>query len=254
MTDPEPRRRNRRVQPGAVPGQPPAPPTPSPAPPSDAPGLDAGSPGDTPPRRRDLRPLWWTLGMLALLGTLAASWFAFPVRTVAVQGNVRLSPAQVRQLAGLTPGFAWPYYGAWRAQGLRRSPWIESATVTRRFPDAVLVRVRERVPFARWQGPGGRIVTLAEDGRALPGARGVEGLPLLTGWGPDRRRDALFVARALRKYNVQSVAYTPSGITAKTGSATVWSGDLETLLKYAGAIVQFPDKELYIYPWGVSVQ
>jgi len=244
MTDPEPRRRNRRISP-----DPSAPHLPSaPASSSDVP--------EAPRPRRDLRPLWWTLGTLALAGVLAASWFAFPVRTVTVQGNVRLSPVQVRELAGLTPGFGWPYYGAWRAQGLRRSPWIQSATVTRRFPDAVEVRVQERVPFARWQEPGGRVVTLAEDGRVLPGARGggLESLPLLTGWGPDRRRDALFVARALRRYNVQSVAYTPSGITAKTAGGTVWSGDLRTLLKYAGAIVQFPEKELHIYPWGVSVQ
>lgn len=244
MTDPEPRRRNRRISP-----DPSAPHAPSAPPVSSADVAEV-----PPPPRRDLRPLWWSLGTLALLGALATSWFAFPVRSVTVQGNVRLSPAQVRQLAGLTPGFAWPYYGAWRAQGLRRSPWIQAATVTRRFPDAVEVQVQERVPFARWQEPGGQVVTLAEDGRVLPGARGVEALPLLTGWGPDRRRDALFVARALQKYNVRSVAYTPSGITAKTGSGTVWSGDPGTLLKYAGAIVQFPDKELHIYPWGVSVQ
>ncbi|WP_407636483.1 cell division protein FtsQ/DivIB [Deinococcus phoenicis] len=160
----------------------------------------------------------------------------------------------MRQLAGLTPGFSWPYYGAWRAQGLAHSPWVQSAVVTRRFPDAVDVRVVERVPFARWQRPDGSVVALAEDGTVLPGARLPDTLPLLSGWGPDRLRDALFVARALGQYNVQSVAYTPSGITAKTAGGTVWSGDLKNLLKYAGAIVQFPSKQIHIYPWGVSVQ
>ncbi|MEW6422392.1 MAG: FtsQ-type POTRA domain-containing protein [Deinococcota bacterium] len=191
---------------------------------------------------------------MIVAGLLAASWFALPIRTVTVEGNRQLSTAQVRQLAGLTPGFAWPYYGAWRAQGLRRSPWIKSAVVTRRFPDTVDVQVAERVPFARWQRSDGRVVALAEDGTVLPGAQKLEGLPLLTGWGPSRLEDALFVARALGQYNVQSVAYTPSGITAQTASATVWSGDLTNLLKYAGAVQQFPGKQIHIYPWGVSVQ
>ncbi|WP_026332215.1 cell division protein FtsQ/DivIB [Deinococcus apachensis] len=243
MTDPEPRPRNHRIT-AAPPALEPVPTTP-----------DAPVPEVPPTRlRRRWGRLWWTLGAVALAGALAASWFALPIRAVTVTGNTRLSEAQVRKLAGLTSGFAWPYYGTWRAQGLRRSPWISSAVVTRRFPDTVEVRVTERVPFARLQQPGGRVVVLAEDGMVLPGAREVDALPLLTGWGPGRVGDALFVARALRGYNVQSVEYTPSGITARTASGSVWSGDLRTLLKYAGALVQFPNKQIHIYPWGVSVQ
>jgi cell division protein FtsQ len=248
MTDPQPesqpRRRNRRVR--AVP----------PAPePSAAEVILPAAPAQAPTRRRvSPRALWGSLSGVLVAGALAASWFALPIRTVQISGNAHLSEAQVRELAGLTPGFAWPYYGAWRARGLRDSPWVQSAQVTRRFPDTVEVRLRERVPFVRWQAADGRVVALAEDGTALPGARNAGKLPLLSGWGPDRRADALFVARALRRYNVQSVAYTPSGLTARTAGATVWSGDLGTLLKYAGAIVQFPDKKLHIYPWGVSVQ
>jgi len=208
--------------------------------------------------RRDWRPLWWTLGTLLALGALVGAWVGLPIRQVKVEGNVRLSPAQVRQLAGLTPvfgsEFGWVYYGHWRATGLRKSPWIQSAVITRRFPDRVSVQVVERVPFARWKKRDGRIVAVAEDGRVLPGARNVGALPLLTGWGPSRADQALFIARALRQYNVQSVAYTPSGFTVKTATGTVWSGDLKYLLKYAGAVVQHPSKQIYIYPWGVSVQ
>ncbi|ABF45928.1 cell division protein FtsQ [Deinococcus geothermalis DSM 11300] len=248
MTDPEPRARNRRITAVAdVPEPVPAGPAPSPTP-EDPP------PEELPRRRVNWRRIGWSAGAVMVAGLLAASWFALPIRSVTIEGNRQLSVAQVRQLAGLTPGFAWPYYGAWRAQGLQRSPWIESATVTRRFPDAVHVRVVERVPFARWQRPDGSVVALAEDGTVLPDAQGVAGLPLLTGWGPSRLEDALFVARALGRYNVQSVAYTPSGITAQTASGTVWSGDLKHLLKYAGAIQQFPGKQIHIYPWGVSVQ
>lgn len=249
MTDPSPRARNRRM---TVVADVPDPVTTDPAPPP--PPEEPAEPAPPPRRRVNWGRVWWGLGAVLVAGLLAASWFALPIRTVTVEGNRRLSEAQVRQLAGLTPGFAWPYYGAWRAQNLARSPWIRSAVVTRRFPDTVEVRVTERVPFARWQRPDGRIVALAEDGRVLPGASGVGALPLLSGWGPGRVKDALFVARALQRYNVQSVAYTPSGITAHTASGTVWSGDLNNLLKYAGAVVQYPSKEIHIYPWGVSVQ
>ncbi|GAA5533192.1 FtsQ-type POTRA domain-containing protein [Deinococcus metallilatus] len=247
MTDPRPHAGNRRIT--AVADVPePVPADPAPPPPDPAPAED-------PPRRRvNRRPLWWGLGAAVVIGALAGSWYGLPVRTVTVEGNAQLTAAQVRRLAGLTPGFSWPYYGAWRAQGLASTPWIRSAVVTRRFPDAVDVRVVERVPFARWQRPDGSVVALAEDGTVLPGAGHLDALPLLSGWGPDRLRDALFVARALQQYNVQSVAYTPSGITAQTANGTVWSGDLKNLLKYAGAIVQFPSKQIHIYPWGVSVQ
>ncbi|SMB94689.1 cell division protein FtsQ/DivIB [Deinococcus hopiensis] len=225
---------------------------------TDPPELLTASPevgaADLAPRRRNWRPLWWTLGVLLVLGALAGSWFGLPIRNVAVEGNVRLSPGQIKALAGLTPGFAWPYYGAWRAQGLRRSPWIRSATVTRRFPDAVTVRVTERVPYARWKKSDGRTVAVAEDGLVLPGAQHVGALPLLSGWGPNRAHEALFVLRTLRGYNVQSVAYTPSGITVKTATGSLWAGDPKYLLKYAGATVQFPSKSIHIYPWGVSVQ
>ncbi|MPY66232.1 FtsQ-type POTRA domain-containing protein [Deinococcus sp. SDU3-2] len=249
MTDPDPRPTNRRV-----PAPKPAPDPVTTEPPASEPAVEDVPPPPPPRRPLNLRPLWWTLGSAAVLGVLAASWFLLPIRTVTVQGHERLSEAQVRRLAGLTPEFGWLYYGRWRAGGLARSPWIEAATVTRRFPDTVVVRVREREPFARWKRPGGEIVTLAEDGTVLPGARNVAGLPLISGWGPDRRAEALALTRALRRYNVQSVAYTPSGFTAATPTTTAWSGDLATLLKYAGAIVQFPDQEIHIYPWGVSVQ
>ncbi|WP_034385097.1 cell division protein FtsQ/DivIB [Deinococcus sp. YIM 77859] len=246
MTDPQPRARNRRIT--AV-AEVPEPLSSASAPPAVPPAQEPPQ----PPKRRWAR-VGWSLVAVLVAGALVGSWFAFPIRTVKVLGNVRLSDAQVRRLAGLTPGFAWPYYGTWRAQGLRESPWIRSAVVTRRFPDTVTVQVVERVPFARWVRPDGQVVTLAEDGRVLPGARNVGALPLLSGWGPNRVRDALFALRALQRYNVQSVAYTPSGLTVKTATGSLWSGDLNTLLKYAGAIVQFPEQQIHIYPWGVSVQ
>lgn len=207
------------------------------------------------PRRGWPWPRWArALVGLAAVGALAASWFALPVRTVTVSGQRMLSPQRVQALAGAPAGFGWLYYGAWRARGLLDSPWVASAVVTRRFPDRVEITVQERTPAVRWREPGGRVVALSAGGVALPGATGTEKLPLVSGWGPDRLPDALRVLSALRGYNVQSVMYSPSGLTVKLEKGSVWSGDLPSLLKYAGSISMYPNQHISIYPWGVSVQ
>lgn len=213
------------------------------------------------PARRTWRALPWRalLGGVALAGGLAASWFLLPIREVTVTGNAHLTSAEVSRLAGLEPAsgdgaFGWLYYGAWKARGLLESPWIESARVTRRFPDRVEIEVTERVPVARWQEVEGEVAALAADGTVLPGARGTAALPLVHGWGPERQTDALRILSALSGYNVQSVAYTPSGLRVNLASGSVWSGDPESLLKYAGSISMYPNRNINIYPWGVSVQ
>lgn len=207
-----------------------------------------------PPRRR-----WrWIVGGLALAGALAASWFALPIRSIEVTGERHLNAGRVRQLAGLSPEFGWLYYGAWRARGLLDDPWILSASVTRRFPDAVTVQVNERRPVARWRKANGAVVALAADGTVLPPPpeRSAElaRLPLIQGWGPSRLGEALKVLTALGGYNVESVAYTPTGLRARMPAGSVWSGDLKSLLKYAGSIGMYPKQNINIYPWGVSVQ
>lgn len=204
---------------------------------------------------RNPRLKWWGWGGAALtVALLALSWFALPIRTISVTGNSRLTQPQVIKLAGLTQKFGWLYYGHWRAKGLLDSPWVQSAVVTRKFPDTVTVEVTERLPVARWQQQDGKIVALAVDGTVMPGADGLEKLPLIQGWGPERLHDALKLMGALTGYNVQSVAYTPSGLSVNVGGRAVWSGDLNSFLKYAGSISMYPNKNINIYPWGVSVQ
>lgn len=207
---------------------------------------------DSPAPRRSLN--WpWIIGSVAVVGALAASWFALPIRQVGVSGNVQLPAAQVKALLGATPGFGWLYYGSWRARKLLDSPWVQSAVVTRTFPDRVSVEITERRPVARTT-QGGEVSALAADGTLMPGAQNVGALPLIQGWGPDRRADALRVLSALSGYNVQSVTYTPAGVKVQLPSGSVWSGDLVSLLKYAGSISMYPNRDLSIYPWGVSVQ
>jgi len=209
--------------------------------------------------RRPSAHAWWTLlALSSVLALLAGLWFLLPIRSVTVTGNRHLSAAQVEGLAGLTPPFygasrpgGWLYYGGWRAAGLRTSPWIASAQITRRFPGSVELNVTERVPAARWQ-QGAKVVVIAWDGTVLPGAAPIG--PLLTGWGPDRLPLVRSAAQAFGRYTVESVRYTPSGVVVQTAQGTVWSGTLDSLLKYSGSVKMFAGKRINIYPWGVSVQ
>ncbi|MDB5046096.1 MAG: cell division protein FtsQ [Deinococcus sp.] len=231
---------------------------PEPSEPVQVPLVSAGpepEPTPLPPAPKPRRSrLWTALGVTLAAAALAGAWFALPIRTVTVAGNRQLPEARVQQLAGLTPQFGWLYYGGWRARALAGHPWIQSVKILRKFPDSVRIDLVERVPYARWQRSDGTVVTLAADGTALPGADPNCTLPLLGGWVPDRLAVALYVTQLLSRYTVQSVAYTPSGVTVKTGLGAVWSGDLKSLVKYAGSISMYPNKKINIYPWGVSVQ
>ncbi|WP_291424326.1 FtsQ-type POTRA domain-containing protein [Deinococcus sp.] len=206
--------------------------------------------------RRRVRPwVWWTLGTLVtLLAGAVTLWFLLPVKHVTVTGNDHLSAAEVRQLAGLGGEVGWLFYGGRQASGLLSSPWVKSATVLRKFPDTVQIELVERRPVLQTAQPSGETVAVAEDGRVLPGAGDLSALPTVTGWGPERLTDAALIAEALSRYTVQSVVYTPSGMTIKTATGTLWSGDLKSIVKYAGSISMYPNKTINIYPWGVSVQ
>lgn len=195
----------------------------------------------------------WLLLPPALLA-LAASWFALPIREVTVKGHRHLSAEQVVQAAGITPDYGWLYYGQPQAAALLDNPWIASAEVVRQFPGRVSITVTERTPHAVLQESGHEPVAVAEDGTRLPGADLKSKLPTISGWGPDRIRDALTALDATQSYGVQSVEYTPTGLLATTAQGSAWSGDLESLLKYAGALESYPNHQIHIYPWGVSVQ
>ena len=258
---PRPARRQVRVTPRKTPPQTEASAEALPAAPPSQPAAPA-EPSRAARPRRGIKPGWLVLSGLLAGVLLFLSWSQVPVKVVQVSGNTHLSSREVRRLAGLPEDrspFGWLYYGAWKARGLLASPWIASAEVTRKFPDTVLLAVSERQPFARWQRPGGAEVLVAEDGTALPTGAGITPgdlarLPVVTGWGPERLPEALRLTRALSRYTVQSVTYTPAGFTAKTASGTAWGGDLETFVKYAGSIGMYPNKKIHIYPWGVSVQ
>ena len=225
-----------------------------------------GNPADSPPQRtfwqRARVPLFSFLAVAVIVGVAAGLWYGLPIREVQIQGQSHLTSAEVKRLAGLSQSqinvfgwrsFGWAYYGAWRAHGLTENPWIKSARLTRVFPDRVEIDITERVPVAQVRDRDGSLSVIAADGTPLPGATPIG--PIISGWGPDRIKEALRAAEAFSRYNVDSVTYTPTGMTVKTAIGTIWSGDPALLTKYGSAIeTQAQRGRINLYPWGVSVQ
>jgi Cell division septal protein len=107
--------------------------------------------------RRLLRLLGYVaLGMLlvAALGELrkVSPQLDPVVSVIQVRGTLRhLTPAAIAGAADIAPDSHWLDLNL---EAVRRRvltlPWVADAYVTRRWPDALRITVRERVPIARW--------------------------------------------------------------------------------------------------------
>ena len=77
-----------------------------------------------------------------------------PVTRIEVAGRlVHLTPTQIASAAAIAPGtrfFDVPMK-ALRAR-IEALPWVAESTITRQWPDSVNIRVKERQPYARWNG------------------------------------------------------------------------------------------------------
>ncbi len=111
----------------------------------------------------------------------------FAIATISIDGNRRLTPAQIDKRAGLATGdniFGLDEERA--AAAILTDPWVESATVKKELPDAVHVQIVEREP---------RLVASIEQKLFLVDAKGVlfkeaeagdpSDLPVVTGIRPE---------------------------------------------------------------------
>jgi len=129
-------------------------------------------------------------GRAALEATARAG---LKVEDVLVEGRRRTARSAILESLGVardTPILALDPHAARRR--LEALPWVRRATVERRLPDTVFVRLVERRPLAVWQYRG-RLAVIDEDGAVIPGARAeaFADLPLVVG------KDAPADARAL---------------------------------------------------------
>ncbi len=73
--------------------------------------------------------------------------------------------------------------------------WVEAASVERRLPSTLIVRIEERQPFALWQN-GGRFAVIDRDGRSIAtdGLHAFSSLPLIVGAGAPQHAAVLIDA------------------------------------------------------------
>jgi cell division protein FtsQ len=139
----------------------------------------------TQARIRRRRRAVLSLGVLALLAM--GAWFlvyrspVLDVDRVTVSGNGHASTAQLRRAAGVARGTALASVDlAAVRRRVEAQPWVEQATVARRWPGTVQVRVVERTPVATTKGAHGDLL-VDRTGRVLGPAPAKVDLPLIAG-------------------------------------------------------------------------
>jgi cell division protein FtsQ len=169
------------------------------------------------PRRRARRVIGWIV-VSAVAG--AALWGAWQgvcgraglcgwdaIELVEVRGTVRLDAGQVRAWAAVPFGAPlWATDGDDIVARLDGRPWIKSATVTKRFPDTVIIEVTERVPTAVAETNRGRMLVDADGSVIGPTALG-QGFPVIVGASasrPDRLRIAVGILAGFRAADVSA--------------------------------------------------
>ncbi len=138
-------------------------------------------------KKRDRSGRWLSLGLLAgfslflvVGGVLGIRYLmdpaSFPVRTIRIENEFRhLDRAALQKTLGaaVEGGFFGVDLERVREAALSL-PWVAEAQVARVWPDRLLVKVKEQVPVAHWNGDGlvnsrGEVFYPAKKGRlALP--------------------------------------------------------------------------------------
>ena len=164
--------------------------------------------------RRRLKRFTMVLGVAASLvaGLVAIQSPLLDVDRIRVEGTAHTDVTEVRRVARIDRGDTMAGVDTARsADRIERLPWVERATVTRRWPGTIEIEVTEREPLAVVVVAEGRVALVDEDGRVLEVMRSQTptGLPEVTGvrgrvaegeeLGGDVR-DALLVLRALSEH------------------------------------------------------
>lgn len=117
--------------------------------------------GETRPWRERLAWLQRSLSLLMLSGLLVGSgwgaWLVFekidlPIGVILVRGQYsQVDQAQIQKMVEplLSGGFISLDLQRIR-EGLERHPWIEEVSISRKWPDGLVIRLVEEVPIARW--------------------------------------------------------------------------------------------------------
>lgn len=129
----------------------------------------------------------------------AGARLGFTIAQVVVEGRVKTPEPLLRAAIGATPGAPILDYRLDAARARIESiNWVQAATVERRLPDTIVVRLVERRPFAVWQYEG-KFRLIDRDGQVVTDsdvATFAGQLPLVVGAGAPAATAALMDALA----------------------------------------------------------
>lgn len=132
-------------------------------------------------------------GRLAEAGYAATASLGLTVEDVLVEGRERTGGDEILGILDIERGTAILRLDTAEARStLEALPWVKQATVQRRLPGIVYVRLVERRPMALWQLRG-ELTVIDQDGEVIAGAEAKRfaGLPLVVGAGAPEQTRAL---------------------------------------------------------------
>lgn len=95
----------------------------------------------------------------------------FAVRDIVIEGRQQASKDAIFSALGMGAGAPILNFDVEAAQAkIATLPWVANATVERRLPDTIYIRLTEKQPLARWQRKG-RVVVIDSEGKELPEAK-----------------------------------------------------------------------------------
>ncbi|HEY4133943.1 MAG TPA: cell division protein FtsQ/DivIB [Alphaproteobacteria bacterium] len=167
-------------------------------------------------------------------GLTVSAGLGLAVREVLVQGRAESEGKDV--LAALDVRRGSPIFGfdPHEAQArLEQLPWIRKATVERRLPDTVFVRLEERTPMALWQKDG-KLALVDRDGAVIPGADPARfgQLPQIIGEGAPANANAILAITAAEP-----------DLRTRVAAMTFVGGRRWTVIFDNGAEVQLPEQD-----------
>lgn len=146
-----------------------------------------------------MKALIWTItGMLGLAAILLAIWTLggmnkaeqWPIRWLEVAGELdRTTAEQVRAAVAAEAGSGFFAVNIEQARlAVESLPWVATATISRRWPDALEIEVVEHRVVARWNQTG--LLSASGEVFDVAGTAGMQGLTHL--YGPESRREDVF--------------------------------------------------------------
>jgi cell division protein FtsQ len=167
-------------------------------------------------QRRLLRPAGWTVLALLLLvgvgslvrtvqpGSTVANWrekvgaaIGLQVQQVVIEGREKTPEPLLRAALGVSRGDRLLGFSLDAARArIEQLAWVQSATVERRLPGAIVVTLQERRPFAVWQSSGkfvliDRLGQVVAEQDPVKDATAFSTLPLVVGPGAPEAAAAL---------------------------------------------------------------